>query len=210
MTKRGALALVLAIAACAIEACEEAPAAPTFTEREPVSVGGSCGDANKAWTGPAYDPNRFFCTHACELRNRNANAQADQQCEELAALLTRGPYNTGQVCSAACGGSGDYRPEPQTGQVVFWTDATRGWRRIEIQVDAQHVGTLTQYLRSKPTRCDTHDSARVVITRRPGTYTVTARDSVTNARWPAHQTTIVAGGCHPYRLHCGPDKDCSN
>ena len=105
--------LLLAISGAAIAInCTDAPAAPTaLPDPSRFSGGGACGDVNSAWTltRVGWGQHWPLCLHACELRNRQANAQADQQCKELDAYLlaTATPdaqYRVGQVCSAACPG----------------------------------------------------------------------------------------------------------
>ena len=53
-----------------------------------MSPSGVC-DVSDVWTGSPFNIERQRCQLACELINRSAEAEADQTCRELDALLTR-------------------------------------------------------------------------------------------------------------------------
>ena len=103
-------------------------------------------------------------------------------------------------------------PTPTTGQVVFWTDATRGWSSITIWLgktlsflNRWEVGTLTESLHSAPHGCTINDGARVVATEPAGTYYMTAETDRGNG-W-LHPVEIQAGECTVIGLSC-LDGDC--
>ena len=137
-------------------------------------------------------------THAGMLASCETagHAQAEEQCRELAANLLRGRFSIEEVCSAACGGTGSSQPQqPRTGKLLFWTDASRGWKAIEIRVDGQYEGTLRAYLDEAPASCDYESDSRVIVERRPGRYTVTLKESYGRTTWPPYEVTVRAGMC---------------
>ena len=118
------------------------------------------------------------------------------------------------ACDSDSGGptGGPTGPTPTTtqrdGQVVFWTDATTGWSRIDITLDGRSIGSLTSYLDSSPFGCSTSDEASVVATLSRGTYSYRAEDVGGEVSWSGDNVTIDSGGCLKYQLWCGDDRRC--
>ena len=107
-------------------------------------------------------------------------------------------------------------PTPPEGKVVFWTDATRGYSRIDIKLTPGNFapaspknnpdGSLTRYLNGPPVNCDVSNAAMVVAELDPGVWSYRA-DRDGDTRW-AGDITIRASQCLKVRLGCGPDRDC--
>ena len=93
-----------------------------------------------------------------------------------------------------------------TGSVVFWTDASRGWSRIDVEVGGVRRGSLTTYLDSSPEDCSSQARGRVVVTLPPGKYQYRAV-SDTGTEW-TDTIEVTTGRCLRYRLSC-PNGDCS-
>ena len=97
-----AVTLLIAQSSCE-EACDNYN---DVTAPDPIEAIGDAGcrvsNVLDAWTGSAQDHARFQCHHACGLRQLGANDQADQQCLELEASLSRIGTPVNSVCRAAC------------------------------------------------------------------------------------------------------------
>ena len=117
------------------------------------------------------------------------------------------------ILTATCGGGPPSAPPPfvedePPGSVVFWTDATHGWSRIDISLEGSTIGSLTRHLDEPPQNCAPDGTgARVVAARPGGTYSYEAR-SDTGVTWGPTEVNIQAGGCLRFRIHCGDDRDC--
>lgn len=97
-----------------------------------------------------------------------------------------------------CGGGGSSTSnESQTGQLAVWTNQSSGWTSIDVKVNRQSFGTLTQYMTSAPTSCS-QNGAVAVKTLDPGVYSIQA-DTNTGLVWTSN-TTIVAGRCTTIQL----------
>ena len=91
---------------------------------------------------------------------------------------------------------------------LFWTDATRGWKRIDISLDGSPIGSLTAYWdEPPPADCTMPSAGRIIAERPPGTYTVEAQ-SDTGVIWEPIEVILQAGECHRVRFLCGEDRDC--
>ena len=114
------------------------------------------------------------------------------------------------LLAAACdSGDNPLGPSSQAGSAIFWTNATRGWSSIAIWVEGERLpGTLTKPRDSAPEDCS-YNGLDAISTRRPaGTYSFRA-ESDRGTVWQ-DQVTISAGGCAPYLLSCGPDRQCGS
>ena len=123
----------------------------------------------------------------------------------LVLLITGCSEGPGGSSGGSGGGSGGGGTTSQTGSVVFWTDATRGWNRIDVSVSGSHKGSLTRFLNSQPTSCRTRES-QVVFTAKAGSYRYSA-SSDQGAEWNG-TITVRANTCTPVHLSCGSDRTC--
>ena len=91
---------------------------------------------------------------------------------------------------------------------LFWTNASRGWKRIDIIIDGSPVGSLTKYWdEPPPADCTMPSAGRVIAERPPGTYLVEIHFD-TGRMWAPQPFTLEAGQCRRVQIDCGEDRDC--
>ena len=104
--KRTSRAAVAFVVVGVFVACDPPFAPDDYEEAErygftPAPSGPSC-NTDTPWTGSPIHHMRFHCSLACELRGRQAHAEADWTCLELDVIMRSNGRRANEVCFAGC------------------------------------------------------------------------------------------------------------